>query len=133
MRRSAAGLAAAAIVAGCGILPGPAPEWVVNRQPLESCGTETAVGVNVEARMCLLEAFEAGHGAELISTQMTEEGDPVTSYFRVHENGVVEVFSDATQDRFGSGEWERRVCDRVVPAPDDQVFVAEDCEELPVP
>ena len=141
--RIAAGLLAAAVLAGCGILPSAPPEWVVNRQPLESCGEEIDT-LNAAARACLLEAFESGRGAEIISTQATIEGDPITRYIRVHDNGVVEIFIDATRDRFGSGEWERLVCDRLVPVaeandppdlvfPDAMVFIEDGCEELPVP
>ena len=60
-------------------------------------------GVDAEARTCLLEAFEEGRGAELITTQTSVEGDPITRYIRVHENGTVEIFHDATQDQYGSG------------------------------
>ena len=143
----AAGLVAMLLLVGCGFLPGPVPEWVANRQPLESCGTEDfghGEGADVTARTCLLEAFEDGHGAELITSQTSIEGDPIVRYIRVHENGVVEVFQDATRDRFGSGEWERVVCDRLVPVaeandpPDDvlpktMVFMEVGCEALPVP
>ena len=140
-------MSVALLATGCGILQGPAPEWVVNRQPLPACGTEVleqGQAGEPELRRCLLEAFEEGRGAELITTRPTIEGDPVTEYLRVHENGVVEVFIDATQDQFGSGEWERMVCDGLTPvedledAPDagdapEMVFVQHGCEPLPVP
>ena len=140
--RTAAILAAVAVT-GCGLMPQATPDWVTNRLPLPSCGEETNA-LNAEARACLLEAFETGHGAEIISTDTTIEGDPITSYIRVHENGVIEIFVDATQDRFGSGEWERLRCetlDRVADAnvpnnagfPEEMVFVENGCEELPVP
>jgi hypothetical protein len=143
----AAALLAAAVVTGCGLLPSAPPDWVVNRQPLESCGTEDfghGEGADVTGRTCLLEAFGEGRGAELITSQTSVEGDPIVRYIRVHENGVVEIFHDATRDRFGSGEWERVVCDRLVPVaeandpPDDvvpetMVFIEAGCEALPVP
>jgi hypothetical protein len=142
--RLAAGLAMAVLVAGCGILPGAVPDWVVNRQPLEPCGEESPGGMNDDARACLLEAYEAGQGAELISTQTTVEGDPITRYIRVHENGAVEIFVDATRDQFASGIWSRLVCDRLIPVaeandppdlvfPDAMVFTEDGCEELPIP
>jgi hypothetical protein len=145
MRRAA--LSVALLATACGILQGPAPEWVVNRQPLPACGTEVleqGQAGEPELRRCLLEAFEEGRGAELITTRPTIEGDPVTEYLRVHENGVVEMFIDATRDQFGSGEWERMVCDGLTPvedledAPDagaapEMVFVQHGCEPLPVP
>lgn len=135
------------VLAACGLLPAAPPEWVVNRLPLESCGEEE-VGVggddfNRSGRSCLLAAFERGEGAELISTMTSVEGDPITRIVRVHENGTVEVFVDATRDRFGSGDWERLRCDRLVPVaefnrqgssvPEAFVFVEDGCETLAVP
>ena len=134
-------------LAACGLLPSISPDWVVNRLPLESCGEEVAghgEGLDVEARSCLLEAFDDRRGAELISTFTSVEGDPIRRYTRVHANGTVELFVDATRDRFGSGEWERLRCDRLVPVeefndppdnvmPAEWVFVEEGCEPLPAP
>ncbi|HEY6607588.1 MAG TPA: hypothetical protein VI277_00175 [Candidatus Limnocylindria bacterium] len=136
-----------AFVAGCGLMLEPPPEWVTNRLPLESCGIEDyghGEGVNVEGRTCLLEAFEEGRGAELITTQSSVEGDPIVRYIRVHENATVEIFYDATRDRFGSGAWERLRCERLVPVeefndppdiffPETDVFVEDGCERLPLP
>ena len=144
--RVAAGFAVL-MVTGCGLLPSAPPDWVVNRQPLPSCGEEVLAqgeAGNREMRTCLLEAFQAGEAAELITTQPSIEGDPITRYIRVHDNGVVEIFHDATRDRFGSGEWERLTCARLVAVeemddqpgeawPADMVFIEEDCEFLPVP
>ena len=60
--------------------------------------------------MCLLEAFEVERRRD-DQHRTTIEGDPITRYIRVHENGVVEIFVDATRDQFGSGEWERLRCE----------------------
>jgi len=134
-----------AILAGCtGFFAADQPDWIVNRMPLESCGIETienGQGLNVEGRTCLLSAFQAGDGAELVSTSATEEGDPITTYYRVHENGTVEIFVDATRDRFGAQRWQRYRCDRLVPSGDlnpelaneERVFIEQGCEELPIP
>ena len=145
--RSAALVLVAAMLSGCGLLPSGPPDWVANRLPLPGCGEEV-IGqggeFDVAARTCLLEAFESGDGAELISTQTSVEGDPITRYLRVHENGTIELFVDATRDRFGSGEWERLHCERLVPVadandppdlvvPDAMVFMEDGCETLPVP
>ncbi len=57
---------------------------------------------------------------------------------------MVEIFLDATRDRFGSGRWERIRCEVLLPVaeandphnptfPDEMVFVENGCEELPVP
>jgi hypothetical protein len=138
--RAVAGLSAALLVSACGTLQ--APDWVTNRLPLEPCGTE-AVVPDVQARTCLFDAYRAGRGAELITNESTIEGDPWTTYRRVHENGTVEMFIDATQDRFGSGEWERYRCEELISVaeanaanwgyPEDAVFVEQGCEPLPIP
>ena len=140
-----AAVVAAVVLAGCGLLV--APDWVVNRHPLPSCGEEVleqGEAGDVDARTCLLEAYEEGLPAELISTQPTIEGDPITRYIRVHENGVVEIFVDSTRDRFGSSEWERLRCEMLVPVDDandppdlvfpaDMVFVEDGCVPEPIP
>jgi hypothetical protein len=145
--RTAAALLVAVIASGCGLLPSAPPDWVVNRNPLPSCGEETLEQGELEdvgARTCLLQAFQEGRAAELISQSVTIEGDPITRYVRVHENGVVEVFVDATRDRFGSGEWERLRCEALVPVeqvndppdlvlPARMVFVEDGCAHEPVP
>lgn len=134
----AAAVLAGVLATGCGLLPSAPPEWVVNRNPLPSCGEEVLeqgeVG-DVEARTCLLEAYQEGRAAELVSTFPTIEGDPITRYVRVHENGVVEIFHDATRDSFGSGEWERIRCEALIPAadPPGQVFLENGCTQEPVP
>jgi hypothetical protein len=139
------GLGTLVLLAGCAFLV--QPDWIVNRLPLELCGTEhvdQGGDFDVEARRCLLAAYDAGEGAELITTQQSVEGDPITRFIRVHVNGTVEMFVDATQDRFGSGEWERYRCERLLPVgeandppdtvfPAGMVFVEDGCEPLPIP
>jgi hypothetical protein len=126
----------AGLVAGCGLLAAPIPDWVANRNPLASCGVEE-LGVDLEydegARTCLMNAYLAGRGAELITRQVTDEGDPITGYVRVHVNGVVELFVDATLDRAGSGTWERWGCGALTHEEGSRVFVPDDCRRLPVP
>jgi hypothetical protein len=137
--------ALASILAACGALQPPQPpqpDWVANRPPLESCGREhvnvEAAGFDARPRQCVLAAFETGRGAELTSTMTTVEGDPITRILRVHETGPIEVFVDATRDAFGSGEWERLECTRLVPVdeynafmgsnlPAELVFIEEGC------
>ena len=145
--RLAALVATTMLSAGCGFLPSAPPDWVTNRLPLDSCGEETlgqGEAGDADVRMCLLEAYEDGRPAEMISTQPTIEGDPITRYIRVHENGVVEIFVDATRDGFGSGEWERLRCEMLVSVdeandppdlvfPPDMVFVEDQCQSQPVP
>jgi hypothetical protein len=137
----ALGIATIAL-AGCGLLGyGKPPDWVEQRTPLPLCGEETAGQVDSAARRCLLEAFQSGGEGELISTMTTVEGDPITRYVRVYADGVVEIFHDATRDRYGSGRWERLRCRALVPVeetntpdsymPPEYVFTEQDCESVP--
>jgi len=80
-----------------------------------------------------MDAYQDGRSAELITHQVTDEGDPITGWVRVHENGVVELFVDATLDRAGSGTWERWGCEALSPEGGSRVFVADGCERLPLP
>ena len=132
----------AAVVLGLGTACTSVPPAAFReREPLPPCGEERSQhgeSLNVEARQCLFDAYRDGRAAELIVTQVTIEGDPITEVTRVYENGTVERWVDATQDSWGSGEWERLLCDRLVAVqeyndppnrflPWDHVFVAEDC------
>jgi hypothetical protein len=140
MRLVSLAVIATALV-GCGLLPAALPEWVANRQPLPSCGEESHLpgSTNVEARRCLLQAFEQGRGAELVSTQQITDERTVTRYMRVHENGTIELFVDATKDPLGSGSWERETCGQMLPAEEvrdvwiEEVFIILDCDEQPIP
>jgi hypothetical protein len=128
------------LVTGCGVLPAAEPEWVVNRQPLPSCGEETYADgeTNLEARQCLLEAFRDGRGAEMISTQQITAERVVTHYLRVHENGTIERFTDATRDPLTSGGWTRERCGEMLGAEEvrdvwvGEVFIILGCTEEPV-
>ena len=65
----------------------------------------------------------------------------MTRYYRVHENGTIELFIDATRDRFGSRGWERYSCGSLVAADDmnpdlaneERVFIELHCVPLPLP
>ena len=129
-------------LAGCALLGyGMPPDWVEQRTPLPLCGREAAGQIDSAARRCLLEAFQSGGEGELISTIISVEGDPITRYVRVYADGAVEIFHDATHDRYGSGTWERLRCRALVPVeetntpdsymPPEYVFVEEDCESVP--
>jgi hypothetical protein len=129
------------VVAGCGLLPASVPDWVANRTPLPSCGEERLVrgDTNLEARQCLFDAFEAGRDAELISTEAITEGREITRYMRVHANGTIELFTDATGDTLQSGGWKRETCGQMLSAEEvrdvwiEEVFIILDCEEHPIP
>ena len=129
------------VLTGCNLLSTEQPQWVVNRNPLPPCGEEVVErgDTDVEARQCLLDAFRAGTGGELITTQATGEDGQVTRYLRVHENGTIEVFTDATEDPLGSGSWERETCGQMLGADEvrdvwvEEVFVILNCESQPIP
>ncbi len=59
---------------------------------------------------CLEKARDTGEGAELQVDQLTTEGDPVSSWYRVTPEGRLEVYADATADAFGSGRWDYASC-----------------------
>lgn len=129
------------LLCGCGLLSSAQPDWVANRQPLAACGEEVLErgDTDVEARQCLLDAFRAGEGAELISTQAAGQDGQITRYLRVHENGTIEIFTDATADPTGSGAWERETCTQMLGADEvrdvwvEEVFVMIDCQSQPIP
>ncbi|HYI67006.1 MAG TPA: hypothetical protein VEW95_08800 [Candidatus Limnocylindrales bacterium] len=141
VRRAAALAVAAVTLFGCGVMPSALPQWVADRQPLTACGEEVVErgDTDVEARQCLLDAFRAGEGAELITTQSSGLDGQVTRYLRVHENGTIEIFTDATQDPTGSGTWERETCGQMLGADEvrdvwvEEVFVMLDCNRQPIP
>jgi len=128
-------------IAGCGLVPSGQPEWIANRKPLPACGEETVVrgDTDVEARQCLYQAYLNGEDAELISTEAITEGRRITRYMRVHANGTIEMFIDATGDPLGSGTWERETCGQLLGAEEvrdvwiEEVFIILDCESQPVP
>lgn len=136
-----AGIALAVLATGCGILQPSVPDWVANRQPLEGCaaGVIAADGPRAEAaRICVLDAFRDGRGAELVTTGEMATGEPLTSYVRVHENGTVEMFLNLGDDPRAPGAWERFRCEALVPndafrGPVDSVFSLDGCELLPLP
>ena len=129
------------LLVGCNLLSTAQPQWVANRNPLPACGEEVVERgeTDVEARQCLLDAFRAGSGGELITTQPSGQDGQVTRYLRVHQNGTIEVFIDATLDPIGSGTWERETCGQMLGADEvrdvwvEEVFVILNCEPQPVP
>ncbi len=75
-----------------------------NRETLPTC----------TSWQCLQGAADQ-EGAELVRTETTDEGAPVTRYFRVEPGGQYEIFTDNSQDSFrGDPAWTYDVC--AVPA-----------------
>jgi hypothetical protein len=131
---------AAALLAGCGLLPAGQPDWVANRVELPACGSErlTRGDTDVEARQCLLDAYRAGQDAELISTEAITEGREITRYMRVHADGTIEVITDSTRDTLRQGGWTRETCGQMLGAEEvrdvwiEAVFIILDCTDEPV-
>ncbi|WP_154795264.1 hypothetical protein [Occultella kanbiaonis] len=111
--------------------PSPAPEGSVieasrssdaappefrEREPLPSCGDvvfeQGAFDWPDGVVACLNAAGGPdGAGAEVAVQGPTTEGDPIVTYYRVGA-GIdgVEIFTDATQDRFGPRTWDQGTC-----------------------
>jgi len=134
-------VAVAVLLAGCDVFAEPMPLWVVNRQPLDACADGVVVEESPEAeagQTCILEAFRAGRGAELVTAGQMETGDPMTSYVRVHANGTIEMFFNFGQDHAAPGAWERMRCESLVPSDEARgpvvgVYTLTGCEQLPIP
>ena len=133
-------LAVVALLVGCDALTEPMPHWVVNRQPLDGCGDGIVEADSPEAeaaQMCMLEAFRARQGAELVTSGEMATGDPLTSYVRVHENGTIEMFHNLGDYPSAPGAWERFRCEELAPPRQDDpvpgTFTIGGCEMLPVP
>lgn len=91
-----------------------APGRVALREPLPLCGVEQTSGPEnapeAALRRCVLDAFLGGRPAELVSKLTTIEGSPVTVIYRTRPGEPIEVFSDNTQDPFGSRAWQTYGC-----------------------
>jgi hypothetical protein len=88
-----------------------APASFRDRPVFRSCGISTLPpgGAIPPARIACLSATP-DEGRELVVVTSTTEGDPVVRYFRTGPDlDGVEVFEDATADRFGGG-WHHSFC-----------------------
>lgn len=85
-------------------------EWE-KRSSVPSCGEvalELRERLEQEARSelsCLRAARNSGEGAELKVRQRTQEGDPVTYYYRVTPAGTTELYLDSTKDPNSGEGW----------------------------
>ncbi len=92
-----------------------APPAAVGQGDTEFCGTESADNgaarkFDEPGRRCFLTAFGARRPAAFVLRQSTVEGDPIVTVYRSKLDGTLDVFIDATRDKFGSGSWERASC-----------------------
>lgn len=60
---------------------------------------------------CFADALAGGEDAELRVDRLTDEGDPIRSWYCL-DGATLEIYEDATDDSFGSGDWHFHECDR---------------------
>lgn len=93
--------------------PAPPPVSFTQRIALPDCGTHRYVREDLPAaqRDCMNNGRASGLGEELTVVQPTFEGDPITTYYRVFSTDRrVEIFTDASADRFGNAGWSHFYC-----------------------
>lgn len=132
---AAAAFLSALAAAGCGGGGGGGgpSESVDNRRRMPSCGAYDApVGAlapeSRSARDCLLTAFREGREAEVAITVVSIEGDPITTIYRVLGPLDVELFVDASADKFGAVDTYHQRCTSV--AEEGTGLVATGCTTL---
>ncbi|WP_336712355.1 hypothetical protein [Arthrobacter sp. USHLN218] len=133
-RQACLAAAAAMLLAGCQATPSPdvidesradssAPDDFRNRAALPLCPDvilDQGKQLGPEAIACLERGY-AGNGAELAVASPTVEGDMVVRHVRVTRHGPsLQIYHDATRDKFGSGEWTAASC----PLPQGQDSIA---------
>lgn len=69
--------------------------------------------VTEPARRCFLDAHLAAAPAVFVTGLSSIEGDPIVYVWRTLADGTVELFTDASRDNFGSGQWESQSCARL--------------------
>jgi len=100
------------LVSGCG---DPVQDQFEDRVALPDCGRADAGlhrdwrDTDPEAWGCFADALAAGEDAELRVDYLTDEGDPIPTWYRLHDDRL-EIYEDATEDSFGSGEWMFHAC-----------------------
>lgn len=88
-----------------------APASFMGRLTFRSCGEVVlAQGVRIPPERIRCLAATPAEGRELVIESRTTEGDPIVRYYRTGPDvDGVEIFEDATRDRFGGG-WHRSLC-----------------------
>jgi hypothetical protein len=89
-----------------------APAAFKDRPTFRSCGrVDLRPGASLPAERIACLSSTPGEGRELIVVSRTTEGDPIVRYFRTGPDlAGVEIFEDATADRFGGGGWRHSFC-----------------------
>jgi len=113
---------------------GSVPAAVSTRRPLPFCGVERAPApqprefIDRAVRLCFWDAHHAGTEAEFASVQTTMEGAPIATVYRTSD-GTVELLTDFSQDRFGSGGWLTMTCRSLVEGEGESLLGVDDCGE----
>jgi hypothetical protein len=129
-------LVAAAVLAGCGLLPSDEPEWIRGRQPLPACGDVTLRGIEdppPEMDLCLAAGLRNGRGAEaIIRYREVQGGPPIDAYTRVLPDGTGELIHHVGPGS-SNATWELIACARVTPDSGGGALAFGDCQQPEVP
>ncbi len=86
------------------VVPVPGRAELDARPRYASCGTQApSQGVKPlqdPGLACLNRHLAAHTGGEYVVTELTTEGDPVTTYYRVTPHQHFEIWVDSSQDQF---------------------------------
>jgi len=121
-RRRAALALALLVATGCGgggSDDGGLSDSADGRRRMPSCGSYTVTAGELpaadrSARDCFLAAFGNGTQKELSVTVHSMEGDPITTIYRVLGVNDVELFVDASADKFADVKQYHQRCTSVV-------------------
>jgi hypothetical protein len=108
------------------------PDWFAEREPLPSCGRfvfedfDEAPEEFVDMAECLLASFAAREPAELEVTDLTDEGDPVTTIYRVLDDGRLEMLTDWTEDELRPAAYTWSLCTDLELSPTGRLL-PDDC------
>lgn len=90
-----------------------APDSFRDRTELPLCRgvvLDQGESLRPEALKCLERGY-AESGAELAVASPTTEGDLIVSHYRITPRAAsLQIFVDATRDKFGGGNWEESSC-----------------------
>jgi hypothetical protein len=114
---------------------GGVSESLESRRPMPSCGAYRPPPgpgdlppADSAVRDCFLAAFREGREAEVSVTVDTLEGDPIVSVYRVLGPDDVELFVDASADKFAAVDVDHQRCTSV--AEDGPRLVAVNCSPV---
>ena len=103
------------MLTGCGVAAADQsqPDWFKDREVLPACAEvdlDQGETVPDSAVTCLLDGRD-DDGRELVVRGLTDEGDPIHTYYRqLPDVAGLDVITDATQDHNGSFAWQWGTC-----------------------